>query len=202
MKNTTWSSAVLELQQMLSRVAFSTLDGRLLDADAGFDRWQALAHDVRDSRHTLFLVGNGASASMASHMAADLAKNAHIHAQVFSDLSLITAVANDLGYDQVFAEPLRRCARAGDLLLAISSSGASPNILAALELARTQGLRSVTLTAMRPDNPARRLGDLNLYVDAATYGMAETCHAAILHHWMDRMTRPQSARAESGKETR
>ena len=72
--------------------------------------------------NTLYLVGNGASASMASHMAADLDKNARVHTEVFTDPALITAIANDLDYTQVFSEPLRRRMSPGDMLVAISSS--------------------------------------------------------------------------------
>ena len=124
---------------------------------------------------------------MASHFAADLAKNAHVHTQVFSDLSLITAISNDIGYEQVFALPLQRRAEAGDMLVAISSSGRSPSVLAAVEVARTLGLTVVTLSAMTPDNPLRGSGTLNAWIAASTYGLAETGHAAILHRWMDMM---------------
>ena len=122
---------------------------------------------------------------MASHFAADLAKNAHLHTEVFSDLSLITAISNDMGYEWVFAKPLCRRAKKGDMLVAISSSGASKNILCATEIAKKIGLKIITLSAMLPQNPLRSSGDLNIYVSAKTYGLAETAHAAILHHWMD-----------------
>lgn len=90
-----------------------------------------------------------------------------------------------MGYEWVFAEPLRRRAKKGDMLVAISSSGASKNILNATEVARKIGLKIITLSAMLPQNPLRSEGFLNAYVPAETYGYAETCHAAILHHWMD-----------------
>ena len=122
---------------------------------------------------------------MASHLAADLAKNGKFHTEVFSDLSLITAISNDMGYDSVFAEPLRRRAKPGDMLVAISSSGCSSNILAAVDIGLERGLRVVTLSAMSPDNPLRSRGFLNAYVAAQSYGEAETCHAAILHRWME-----------------
>lgn len=124
---------------------------------------------------------------MASHFSADLAKNARLHTQVFSDLSLITAISNDLGYEAVFSEPLRRRGQPGDLLVAISSSGRSANILRAVDTARGLGLCVVTLSAMSSDNPLRSKGDVNIYVAADSYGYAETCHAAILHHWLDLM---------------
>ncbi len=182
-----WETHLARLSALLRQVSARDAAGNDLGAEAGFRRWQALALAARRRRGTIFLIGNGASASMASHLAADLAKNAGLHTQVFSDLSLITAISNDLGYDRVFAEPLARRARAGDLLVAISSSGRSPNILAAAGVARRCRMRLVTLSAMRSGNPLRRRGQLNWYVPAATYGLAESCHAALLHHWMDRV---------------
>ena len=122
---------------------------------------------------------------MASHFAAELAKNGCIHTEVFSDLSLITAISNDLGYEHVFAEPLRRRARGGDMLVAISSSGRSPNILAAAAVARGRKMDVITLTAMDDDNPLRQAGTLNAWIPARRYGDAESCHAFVLHAWMD-----------------
>jgi len=160
-------------------------DGAERGVDEGFQIWEQLTVKVREMNQSIFLVGNGASASMASHFAADLAKNAHLHTEVFSDLSLITAISNDMGYEWVFAEPLRRRAKKGDMLVAISSSGNSINILRATEIARKIDLKIITLSAMSPQNPLKSSGVLNIYVSAQTYGYAETCHAAILHHWMD-----------------
>jgi phosphoheptose isomerase len=134
-----------------------------------------------------YFVGNGASASLASHFSADLAKNGHVHTQVFSDPALVTAVSNDCGYENIFAEPLKRMANRGDLLVAISSSGRSPNIVRAVEIARQLGLTVVTLSSMDEDNPLRSAGDVNGYVPAAAFGHAETCHGAVLHYWMDRV---------------
>ena len=131
------------------------------------------------------MVGNGASASIASHFAADLAKNGGLHTEVFSDLSLITAISNDIGYEYVFSEPLKRRGRRGDMLIAISSSGKSPNILRAAKEAEMLQMKCVTLSAMSPGNPLRKIGTLNAYIPADCYGHAETCHAAILHYWMD-----------------
>ncbi|MGH9329195.1 MAG: SIS domain-containing protein [Vicinamibacterales bacterium] len=156
-----------------------------LGPDAGLARWRDLTMVLRTKRRCIYLIGNGASASMASHFAADLAKNGRIHTEVFSDLSLITAISNDLGYEHVFAEPLRRRARAGDMLVAISSSGRSANILAATQVARERRMNVVTLTAMRKENPLRRAGTLNAWVPATRYGDAESCHAVVLHAWMD-----------------
>lgn len=156
-----------------------------MNPDLAFTRWRDHTLQIRATRKSVFLIGNGASASMASHIAADLAKNAHIRTEVFSDLSLITAIANDLSYVEVFAEPLRRRMIEGDMLIAISSSGKSPNILRGVQEAKRLGGIVVTLSAMSPNNNLRTQGFLNFYIPAKSYGMAETCHAAILHYWMD-----------------
>jgi D-sedoheptulose 7-phosphate isomerase len=100
---------------------------------------------------------------------------------------LITAIANDLCYDDVFSEPLKWKMTTGDMLVAISSSGRSRNVLSACEVALSLGGYLVNLSAMKPDNPMRSLGHLNFYVPAEDYGTAETCHAGILHYWMDQI---------------
>jgi D-sedoheptulose 7-phosphate isomerase len=189
-----WKPYVSRLYALLAATSCRA-KGREIPLDRGFARWQALTVSLRQRRGTVYLVGNGASASMASHTAADLAKNGALHTEVFSDLALITAVSNDLGYDQVFSHPLSVRARAGDMLVAISSSGRSSNVLRAVRVARRRRLAIVTLSAMSPDNPLRRLGAFNFFVEAARYGMAETCHAALLHHWMDLVEMPSPRRS-------
>lgn len=179
-----WTEYVSELQLLLASTEFYA-KGKIISADQGFAKWTDLAGRVKENGRTVYLVGNGASASMASHFAADLAKNGRLHTQVFSDLALITAISNDMGYENVFSEPLRRRAKKGDMLLAISSSGASPNVLEAVHVAKKLDVIVVGLSAMEHTNPLRALADLSVHVPVMTYGHAETCHAAILHYWMD-----------------
>jgi len=157
----------------------------LFDAETAFDELFDRAHGAKQKNATIFLIGNGASASMASHVAADLAKNANLRTMVLYDPSLLTAVGNDIGFSEVFSEPLQRFGSKEDLLVAISSSGRSPNILNAIKTARSNGMGVVTFSAMDSDNPLRQLGDLNFYVPALTYGHAESAHAALLHYWID-----------------
>lgn len=180
-----WQNEIDQLSDKLHALSFSGVDNVQCSTDEAFHIWKELTIEVRNKKSSIYLIGNGASASMASHFAADLAKNAYLHTEVFSDLSLITAISNDMGYGWVFAEPLRRRAKKGDMLVAISSSGFSKNILRAADVAKDIGVAVVTLSAMSPDNPLRSKGILNAYAPAETYGCAETCHAAILHHWMD-----------------
>jgi D-sedoheptulose 7-phosphate isomerase len=183
-----WSEQVSALAECLNRIS-TTIDQDVpIAIDQAFGLWCETTEVVRQAERIIYLIGNGASASMASHFAADLAKNADLHTQVFTDISLITAVANDLSYDMIFVAPLRQRLKAGDMVVAISSSGNSPNVLKAAEFAASQKATVVTLSAMQPDNALRQLGALNFWLPAETYGMAETSHAAILHHWMDRVS--------------
>jgi D-sedoheptulose 7-phosphate isomerase len=173
------------MRACLDAVEATTRSGRNLGPAAGFDRWLRLSRKVQRAGGAHYFIGNGASATMASHMALDCAKNAGLRASAFNDTASLTALGNDLGYDHVFAAPLRWHGQKGDLLVAISSSGRSPNILAGIAAARERGLAVVTLTGMRPDNPARGLGDVNFYVPARTYGAVECTHQVLLHCWLD-----------------
>lgn len=182
-----WDNKIRELSGLLGALEVTDAAGARVDADAAFTEWKQLTASIRDSGNTIFLIGNGASASMASHIAADLEKNFHVRTEVFTDLSRITAIANDMGYEEVFAEPLRRKMVRGDMLVAISSSGMSTNVIAAVRQTVEAGDKVITLTAMSGENTLRSLGALNFHVPAQTFGQAETCHAAILHCWVDMM---------------
>jgi D-sedoheptulose 7-phosphate isomerase len=182
---TCWKKEIDKLSSILYKLSFRGYYGAEYSPDEGFKIWQELTINVRGKKRSIYLIGNGASASMASHFAADLAKNAHLHTEVFADLSLIAAISNDIGYEYVFSEPIQRRAKKGDMLVAISSSGKSKNILRAAEVAGKIGLKVITLSAMSPQNQLRSSGHLNIYIAAETYGYAKTSHAVILHHWMD-----------------
>src|SRR2546430_7887313 len=101
--------------------------GAVLSPSEGIARWVAMTRATAGRDGQLYIIGNGGSAGMASHMAADACKNGHLRAIAFNDAAMLTATANDLAYDQVFSLPLQRLARPGDLVVAISSSGNSPN---------------------------------------------------------------------------
>lgn len=183
-----WGEQTLALGRCLGGLQ-TTVNGDMpVDCDQAFELWCDSTEDIRLAERVIYLMGNGASASMASHFAADLTKNADLHTQVFTDISLITAVANDLSYEMVFLAPLRRRLKPGDMVVAISSSGNSPNVVKAAEFAVSREATLVTLTAMQPTNALRQLGTLNFWLPADTYGLAETGHAAILHYWMDQVS--------------
>jgi D-sedoheptulose 7-phosphate isomerase len=180
-----WPDYLAAAATGLRDMVVTDADGRGLATCDGFGRWAQWTHDGQGGGQHLYLIGNGASAMMASHFAADACKNGALSAMAFNDPALLTAIANDVAFDQVFALPLRRLARAGDLLIAISSSGNSPNIVCALEAARSMSIRAVTLTGMGEANRARALGDLNFYVPFRRYGWIECAHQLVLHYWLD-----------------
>lgn len=135
--------------------------------------------------NTVIFVGNGGSAGIAGHMATDFSKVGGVRAITFNDASSLTCLGNDLGYEQVFAHPVAMHGRPGDLLVAISSSGRSANILNAATAGRQKGCKVLTLSGFAPDNPLRTLGDVNLYVPASAYGFVEITHLALLHAVLD-----------------
>lgn len=185
-----WREFTQTLAHVMAHVAMTDGRGQALDTEDGMRLWHDMGDRLRGTGGCLFLAGNGASSSMCSHFAADLNKNARLRTQIFTDAALLTALGNDICFERVFAEPLLRMGREGDLLLTISSSGNSPNILEAIGAARERGMGVVTLSGMSPDNRSRRMGDLNIYAPGSTYGMVETAHAALLHCWSDMLTAP------------
>ncbi len=128
----------------------------------------------------VLIVGNGGSAAIASHVATDMTKNAGIRSLTFSDASMISCLANDYGFENWMHHAVRLHAQWDDMLIAISSSGRSANILGAVEQAHKMDLPVVTLTGFDVDNPVRELGDANLWVDSRAYNVVETVHQTWL----------------------
>ncbi|MFZ6050962.1 SIS domain-containing protein [Halocola ammonii] len=145
---------------------------------------EAAEMEIRSAQR-LFFVGNGGSNSICSHMMEDFCKIANYPTFAFSDAALITCFANDYGYDRAMAEWLKRHLHEGDLLIAISSSGNSANIINAVKQAKTSGAKTVTLSGFKPNNKLRTLGDVNIYTPAEDYGMVECFHQTILHMILD-----------------
>ncbi len=173
------------LNDILGRTSVTTGDGTEISAPEGFQQWLNLTRETNEAGRVHYFIGNGASATMASHMALDCCKNGGLRAMAFNGIASLTALGNDLGYAKTFASPIDWHGQAGDLLIAISSSGGSPNILTAIESARKRGLKVVTLTGIKEGNPARILGDVNFFIPGRTYGAVECLHQILLHCWLD-----------------
>lgn len=133
----------------------------------------------------IFFIGNGGSNSICSHMMEDYFKIGRFPTFAFSDAALITCFANDYGYEKAMEEWLRLHFKKTDLLVSISSSGQSKNILNATHLAKQAGGKVITLTGFKPENPLRQLGDLNFHLPVSNFGIVECFHQVILHAILD-----------------
>jgi len=158
-------------------------------ADAGYAAW-------KDGRF-VFIMGNGGSACTASHIAEDLGKNCLREEDMRKDdrrrlkvLSLtdnvgwLTALGNDLGYDQIFVQQLMHYGSHGDLVIAISGSGNSPNVLAAVEWANRHGLKTFGITGYK-GGKLKQMQQDGIHVDLDDMGMAESVHGCIIHWVVD-----------------
>jgi D-sedoheptulose 7-phosphate isomerase len=173
------------LSDHLAHTEVTTGAGGRLDVADAVNEVMARARSTHGAGNKLIFVGNGGSAAIASHMATDYSKNGDIRALALNDSSMLTCLGNDLGYDRVFAKQIELHARAGDLLIAISSSGRSPNILNAVAAARAANCAIVTFSGFAPDNPLRGHGDINFYIASDRYGFVEIGHLTICHAILD-----------------
>ncbi len=135
----------------------------------------------------VFSCGNGGSAAIANHMQCDHVKNVRTATDLApsvvslsTNVELLTAVANDMGYENVFVYQLQSQGRPGDVLMAVSSSGRSPNIVRALTWARDYGLRTIALTGF-DGGSAKTVAEAAIHVDCTNYGIIEDMHQAIMH---------------------
>lgn len=135
----------------------------------------------------VILVGNGGSASIASHVTVDLTKNAGIRAVNFNESCMLTAFANDCGYEEWVDKAIGYYADPGDVIVLISSSGTSENIIKGARKAREMGLKIITLTGFDPQNPLKQMGDINFYVESWGYNIVEIAHSAWLVAVVDKI---------------
>jgi D-sedoheptulose 7-phosphate isomerase len=177
------------LFSLVNAIRVTDRSGRQIDFHEGIElACKLIAGQTRFDRKILF-IGNGASAAISSHMAADFWKNGGMRTATFTDLSLLTAVGNDHGYEHVFETPSMTFADAGDVLIAISSSGRSSNILLGVEAGRSKGCKIITLSGFDYDNPLCSMGEINFYVPAKYYGPVEVVHHSICHCMLDTIVR-------------
>lgn len=171
--------------KQLTEEIIVTRNNTKVDLCRGVEAAAGLIKECKIKKKKLIFIGNGASAAIASHMAVDFWKNCSIKAIAFNDAALLTCLANDYGYDFVFDKSINVFGEKGDILISISSSGRSKNILKATKTALAKGLKVITLSGFKPDNPLRRLGEVNFYVPAPNYGHVEVLHHSICHCLVD-----------------
>lgn len=154
---------------------------------AALDTILAILERARAEQHHIFVFGNGGSASTASHFAADLSKNTrrthlpHFRVTCLNDnMALLSAYGNDEGYDSVFVEPLRSLASPGDVALAISASGNSPNVVRALQAANERGLTTIGFAGFT-GGKLQALAQHSIVVPSSSYEQVEDLHLMLCH---------------------
>lgn len=173
-----------ELAAALESCSYTTKTEEI-DENQAIAQARDLLMEVKNEKGIVYVIGNGGSAGIASHFCIDLLKSLHIPAQTLYDLSVMSCISNDLGYEYVFSYPLSLLLKPNDLLVAISSSGKSANILNGVKSAQNKGVKIITLTGFEAYNPLRREGDLNFWIDRSDYGLVETGHSFLLHTLID-----------------
>jgi phosphoheptose isomerase len=142
---------------------------------------------ISNHRNNIYTIGNGASASIAQHWACDYTKGCKkggLRPRVISlaaNIPLMTAISNDISFDDVYSFQIDAFGQEGDVLVAISSSGNSPNVVKAIETAKSLKMKTIALTGFSPNNKCTQLADISLHVDIQEYEAAEDVHQAIMH---------------------
>jgi len=131
---------------------------------------------IKKSRKKVIIAGNGGSATLASHVAVDFTKQGGIRTVNFNEPDLITCFANDYGYEKWVAKAVEFYGDEGDLLILISSSGKSKNMIYAAETAKDMHIEIVTFTGFETSNPLKQLGKLNFWLDSRAYNIVENTH--------------------------
>ena len=124
----------------------------------------------------IFVFGNGGSASIADHFAVDMTKNAGVSTLSMNNSSMITCLSNDYGYEKWMQKCLEYYASPNDFVFLISSSGQSQNVLNACSYANDNNITSITFTGFKTDNPLRKAGKINFWVDSESYNIVENIH--------------------------
>jgi D-sedoheptulose 7-phosphate isomerase len=180
------STRSVEFTNLISGCKISDHNQNSLEIEEGINIICHKLLDLRNGGSSLYVLGNGGSAGVASHAVTDFFNVAKLRATTLHESSLLTCMANDFGYENAYARMLRQLVKSGDAVIAISSSGNSMNIRNAAKVASDAGCFVVTLTGFSCENPLRFLGDINIWLDSTDYGFVEIGHQFLLHYISDR----------------
>ena len=151
-----------------------------------FQTIKGVLKKLRETKNKIYFFGNGASAAFANHMALDFSKNGKILSRTLSDSAMLTALSNDYSYENAMLEFLKmEGVNKDDLVITISSSGNSPNIISVLNYCKEKNIKSLALSGLKKDNKSISLADYSIYVPMKTYGMVECIHQIFLHLILD-----------------
>jgi len=175
-----------QFAKLLENLEIIRHDGTPLGIELGITTILGKLTQVRDNKGSVYVIGNGGSAAVASHAVIDLINVAKLRAFTLHEPSVLTCLVNDYGYESAYALLLKQIARPGDILIAISSSGSSLNICNAVTQMISNGGNVITLSGFSHNNPLRSLGDINIWLNVSDYGLVEIGHQFILHNLSDR----------------
>lgn len=182
---TIYKKYISAFHNVVDKLIINDFDANVLSKDQALLIIHKNFDTVKKNNNAVYIIGNGGSSGIASHASVDLLNTCKIKAIPFTDNSQITCFANDFGYENVYCKALETIISANDILIAISSSGSSKNIINAVKTARNNKSFIITLSGFKEDNPLRKSGDVNFWLDSTHYGMVEIGHSLILHYISD-----------------
>lgn len=175
-----------QFAKLLGSCEITGKGGSSLGAEPGFTAALQILAQMRGNNGSVYVIGNGGSAAVASHAVIDLINVAKLRAFTLHEPSVLTCIVNDYGYENAYSRLLAHMAQPRDVLIAISSSGRSMNIRNAAAQVVNNGGSVITLSGFLDDNPLRSMGDVNIWLAASDYGLVEIGHQFILHNMSDR----------------
>lgn len=177
------------IKELIEKIEHTEIWIGTVEKCSDYNRGIKLLVDVftkhKEEQSQLFFIGNGGSSAIASHMTADFMKNGGMNTYSLYDNAVTTCMGNDYGYEHIFSKPMDFLVKEGDLVVAISSSGTSCNIINAIKAAHRKNATVITLTGFEADNNAKQMGDINVYVPCEKYGIVESIHNLILQQIVD-----------------
>jgi len=176
-----------KLQTLITAAEFTDGQGNSMSYADGFEKNLKLLKEAQKQNACVFLVGNGGSAAIVSHISNDFLNVAKIRTFTLHEPSMVTCMSNDYGYENVYSKPLAILAQKNDLLIAVSSSGKSPNIINAANHIKKVGGKVITLSGFSKDNPLRKIGSVNFWLNSSNYGLVEVGHMFFLHCLSDHL---------------
>jgi D-sedoheptulose 7-phosphate isomerase len=185
MKSKYYSNYLKSIREGLEN-SFYHSDLQKIEPEVFFKTIKDIILKLRESRSKIYFFGNGASAAFANHMALDFSKNGKVLSRSLSDSAMLTALSNDYSYENAMLEFLKiEGVSSDDLVITISSSGNSPNIVKVLKYCKENKIKSLALSGLKKDNKSKSLANLSIYVPMKTYGMVECIHQIFLHLILD-----------------
>lgn len=184
--NLSFLSRLDDFKEIISKTDIDIEHDIFKNIDNGIQKIFELLSDTKKNNSNVYIIGNGGSAGVAAHATTDFFNVANIRATTLHESSLLTCMTNDYGYENAFMKMISLLIKKEDILIAISSSGQSKNILNAVIEAKKINSNVITLSGFSSNNPLRKMGNINIWIDSNDYGFVEIGHQFILHNIADK----------------